>query len=169
MEVETVAVDTSDVDLPDNDELFTEYVQQLLYPEYGGASLFGNYGEQVLSESQQAVYEKLKSEIERVAKNGGSTQFYTGQDQYITLTWDTSETEADKLTSELSIHVGKILDCLMIDCPYELYWYDKTSGAGFHYNYMKNIEGNGKTASAKIGNFRFAVRRLIRIPVINMA
>ena len=57
VEVETVAVDTSDVDLPDNDELFTEYVQQLLYPEYGGASLFGNYGEQVLSESQQAVYE----------------------------------------------------------------------------------------------------------------
>lgn len=157
VEVETVAVDTSDVDLPDNDELFAEYVQQLLYPEYGGASLFGNYGEQVLSESQQAVYEKLKSEIERVAKNGGSTQFYTGQDQYITLTWDTSETEADKLTSELSIHVGKILDCLMVDCPYELYWYDKTSGAGFHYNYMKNIEGNGKTASAKIGNFQFAV------------
>lgn len=157
VEVETVAVDTSDVDLPDNDELFAEYVQQLLYPEYGGASLFGNYGEQVLSESQQAVYEKLKSEIERVAKNGGSTQFYTGQDQYITLTWDTSETEADTLTSELSIHVGKILDCLMVDCPYELYWYDKTSGAGFHYNYMKNIEGNGKTASAKIGNFQFAV------------
>lgn len=159
-EVETVTVDTSDADLPDNDELFAGYVQQLLYPEYG-VSLFSNYGESsgVLSADQKAIYDGLKQKITEVAQQGGSTTFYptigsNDTSNFFTISWQTSTTDTTQLKNELQEQFGTILDCLMVDCPYELYWYNKTVGAG--YSSVSPTASDG-IASAKIGNFRFTV------------
>ena len=159
MAVETVTIDTSDADLPDNDELLDGYVQQMLYPEYGGTSLFGNYGEQVLSDSQQAVYDALKGQIQAVAINGGSTTFFpligtNDITNFLSLSWETTSTDTNQLKTELKEQFGVILDCLMVDCPYELYWYDKVGGMTYSNTYPS---GDGTTASAKIGNFVFQV------------
>ena len=27
----------------------------------------------------------------------------------------------------MKLDISKIIDCLAVDCPYELYWYEKTS------------------------------------------
>lgn len=159
MAVETVTIDTSDADLPDNADLLDGYVQQMLYPEYGGTSLFGNYGEQVLSDSQQAVYDALKGQIQAVAINGGSTTFFpligtNDITNFLSLSWETTSTDTNQLKTELKEQFGVILDCLMVDCPYELYWYDKVGGMTYSNTYPS---GDGTTASAKIGNFVFQV------------
>ena len=160
VEIETVTVDTSDTDLPDNDALFAGYVQQLLYPEYG-VSLFGSYGESsgMLSADQKAIYDGLKQKITEVARQGGSTTFYptigsSDTSNFFTISWETTTTNSTQLKAELREQFGTILDCLMVDCPYELYWYDKTAGAG--YNLVPPTASDG-IASAKIGNFRFTV------------
>lgn len=160
VEIETVTVDTSDTDLPDNDALFAGYVQQLLYPEYG-VSLFGSYGENsgMLSADQKAIYDGLKQKITEVAQQGGSTTFYptigsSDTSNFFTISWETTTTNTTQLKTELQEQFGTILDCLMVDCPYELYWYDKTAGAG--YNSVSPTASDG-IASVKIGNFRFTV------------
>lgn len=162
VEIEQVTVQTSDIDLPDNDELFAGYVHQLFYPEDGGASLFGNYGESsgLLSADQKAIYDGLKQKIKEVAEQGGETTFYPtieGSDtsNFFTIRWETTTTDEKQLSNELQEQFRMILDCLMVDCPYELYWYDKTTnGAG--YSLMSPTASDG-VASAKIGNFRFTV------------
>lgn len=159
-ETETITVDTSDADLPDNDELFAGYVQQLMYPGYG-VSLFGNFGATALSESQKAVYDKLKNEITKVAQTGGSTTFLplkgeSDLSNFLTISWSSTTTESSALNAELTSQIGMIIDCLMVDCPYELYWYNKTEGAGLSYSQTAPT-GNGTTASAQIGNFQFSV------------
>ena len=65
---ETFTVDTSGADLPDNDELFAAYVQQLMYPSYGVTPL-ANWGmtSGVLNKDELGVYEILKSYIGQIA------------------------------------------------------------------------------------------------------
>ena len=151
VETETVAVDTSDADLPDHDELFAGYVQQMMYPQYG-VSTFANWGMDALTGLDKTIYEKLKAKIEAVA-NGqlASTSF--------TLTWadldiqQTSWTEeelgttiiADNTISQAAIAavmnkigynpaaVTNILDLLLVNCPFELYWFDKSTSQAFVY------------------------------------
>lgn len=173
VEVETVAVDTSDMDLPDNDELFAGYVQQLLYPEYG-ISTFGNYGETALTTAlDKAIYEQLKAKIQNVAENGGSTEFtlplqdlgiketWTKQELGVTGDWsvDQSFTEEAKNAIQTKIFTqdtSKIIDVLLADCPYELYWFDKTKG--YSSTAYPSASVSGETLTFKGGlEFSFAV------------
>lgn len=112
----TETVDTLDADLADNDELFAGYVQQLMYPSYG-VSLFADWGSStgVLNDSEKEIYTQLKSKIESVAANGGSTEF-TLDVSSLDITW-TGEEDGYKTMLDTS----KIIDCLLVDCPYDLY------------------------------------------------
>lgn len=129
----TEAVDTSDADLPDNDELFAGYVQGLLYPSYGSISLFANWGSStgVLNDAEQGIYTQLKEQIMYVAANGGSTEF-TLDVSSLNITW----TGASDGYKEI-LNTSKIVDCLLVDCPYDLYWFDKTAGASWGVNYSQ--------------------------------
>lgn len=145
VEAGTVAVDTSDVDLPDNEELFAGYVQQLLYPEYG-ISTFGNYGETALTTAlDKAIYEQLKEKIQDVAASGGSTEFtlplqdlgiketWTKQELGVTGDWSVDQSFTEEVKNAIQTKIftqdtSKIIDVLLADCPYELYWFDKTKG-----------------------------------------
>ena len=128
----TETVDTLDADLADNDELFAGYVQQLMYPSYG-VSLFADWGSStgVLNDSEKEIYTQLKSKIESVAANGGSTEF-TLDVSSLDITW-TGEEDGYKTMLDTS----KIIDCLLVDCPYDLYWFDKTAGARWGMSYSQ--------------------------------
>ena len=152
-------VDTSDANLADNDELLAQYVQQLMYPKYksiASISTFANWGStsNVLNDSEKTIYSKLKTEIENVAKNGGSTVFFSNQG--LALTWETNSTSTDALKSEIGAEIGKIIDCLLVDCPYDLYWYDKTESGGIGYSFLAPT-ADGTTATCTVRNFQFAV------------
>lgn len=144
VETETVAVDTSDADLPDNDELFAGYVQQMMYPQYG-VSTFANFGMDALTGLDKTIYEKLKAKIKNVAEQGGSTEFTLSlQELGIEPEWTkeelgitgnlaengtfTQETVNAFQTKVFTQDNQKIIRTLMVDCPYDLYWYDKTAG-----------------------------------------
>ena len=64
-----VTVDTSDADLPDNDELFALYLQQQMYPDRVPSTM-ANWGrtEDVLNADELAIYNTLREYIEKVAK-----------------------------------------------------------------------------------------------------
>lgn len=140
-EIQTYIPDADD--LPDNDELFAGFVEREFYGENGIATL-GVYGENVLTGLNAKIYTALKEKVAKVA--GGelsSTKF--------TLTWEElgitqkSWTEEEIGVSIIvdgnfnsaaiakvmeiieydSVSVSTIMDCLLADCPYELYWYNK--------------------------------------------
>ena len=135
----TETVDTSDIALADNDELFAGYVNQLLYPSRGGVSLLANWGSSagVLNANERDIYNQLKGEIEDVAANGGSTVFQLTAPN---ITWNTTAS-GEELKTEAAQKFGSavstrdILNCLLVDCPYELYWYDKTNTGGTGWSY----------------------------------
>ena len=135
----TETVDTSDIALADNDELFAGYVNQLLYPSRGGVSLLANWGSSagVLNDNERDIYNQLKGEIEDVAANGGSTVFQLTAPN---ITWNTTAS-GEELKTEAAQKFGSavstrdILNCLLVDCPYELYWYDKTDTGGTGWSY----------------------------------
>lgn len=138
--------------LPDNDELFAGYVEQTMYADFnGGISLFSTdnhtAGSQ-LTDLDAKIYTALEAKIKEVA-NGreSSTQFtLSWADLGITQTiWTATElgvtaiVEDNSITSDTtsaiqakvgydSTQVSTIVRCLMMDYPYELYWYDKTEG-----------------------------------------
>ena len=131
--------------LPDSEELFAGYVMRTFYGGRGIA-LLRNYGESALDGYDLSLYGKLKEKIEAIAASGGSTSFSVTLDEPIT--WATTaggsdlEAEAGEKFRE-AIHLETILSCLLADCPYELYWYDKTEGTSFGYT----IRSDGKQAS----------------------
>ena len=122
----TETVDTLDADLADNDELFAGYVQQLMYPSYG-VSLFADWGSStgVLNDSEKEIYTQLKSKIESVAANGGSTKFELDVSS-LNITWTGGENGYKTV-----FDTSKIIMCLLVDCPYDLYWFNKRAGAGW--------------------------------------
>lgn len=110
-----------DIDMPGNDELFAGYIEQLFYGD-SGVSLYGNTGGKFLEGTAKEIYDVLKIEISKVA-NGGqiSTQFNVNNINYNGV-----------VTGEAVRPIMKeVVDCLLMDYPYDLYWFDKTKGYAF--------------------------------------
>ena len=127
----------------DNDELFGEYASQFFYEKDASTAPATSIGESVLSGVQQALYEEMKTKVTSIAANGGSTKLKISSD--LGLRWQTSATGA-RLEKEVSQHfdnldTDKVLSCLRIDCPYELYWYEKTAYTEWGYNYSVSVSG----------------------------
>lgn len=152
---EEVTVDTSDADLPSNDELFALYMQQLMYPGQVPSTM-ANWGqeENVLNEKERAVYDTLKSFIQSVAKGANAENGIIKTEAIAIPVSDTFTYEQVNATgpddAELSskviaalgkeIDLGKVLDCLLVDCPAELYWYDKVAGITYGYSFTITTE-----------------------------
>lgn len=140
--------------LPDADELFAGYVEEQFYGDgaspatasgdglsvrrspsmslfYSGVQAFANYGGSHLSGRNLQIYNSLKTSILNVAANGGSTTFTVLLDSPITWAGDLSQAEAQ---FNANVDFYGIIDCLLVDHPYELYWYDKTVGTKVSYS-----------------------------------
>ncbi len=137
---------TDNIDLPDSDELFEGYVEKTFYGDYG-ASVYSTTARDNLSEADAKIYDALKPEIAKIA-NGESESAKISIDNSLlpkaTFTPDelgvTSFTESTINTAKANINAEKlgfdfveICEALMYDCPYELYWFDKTIGYGISY------------------------------------
>ena len=128
-----------EADIPDNDELFEGYVYQLFYGN-DGISLYGNVGDR-LTGDEEIIYDTLKAYIEKVASGEvTSTQKIpiNGLSIYNSLTG--TEEEIGAAVSEKTRHV---LSYLLMDCPYDLYWFDKTKGMQTPYQYSVDA-GSGQ-------------------------
>lgn len=141
---ETGVIVPEDPGLPDNEELLDGYVMNILGLN-SGISTLANYGDKVLNEQEKAIYDQLKASIAGVASDGGSTEFELVSDNSWTFTYEELGWSGwpEKITDEMNaqllqktgISIEKIIDALLVDCPYELYWYDKTDGASIAYSY----------------------------------
>lgn len=120
-----------------SEELFAGYVEQTLYKSlyeqlYSDTAAYGNYGETHLNTLEKYYYHKLKSFIEDVAAGRQAT---TGIEIPI---GSASEAELGKpfnqLTGdEVDRALQNVFHTLLVDCPYDLYWFDKTDGVSGQY------------------------------------
>lgn len=163
----TITVD--DEELPDSEELLEGYFQQQTMEELygdGGISTYGSYGVEKLSESDRKLYDALKGEIEKVAKGGIESTSFTftakelGMDKPLTAddlgvsSLDTEEAQ-EKLMAHWLGRMETIHDLLLVNTPYEMFWYDKTKTGGMSYGMSMSFSTD--TISAAEITIMFAV------------
>lgn len=118
----------------------------------GARDIFaGEHGQTLFADNADALdlYEELKEFIEDVAENGGSTVFtyycnYTASGSYSTVSSEAYD----------ALEINDIFYCLIADCPYDLYWMDKTTGVTISRSGYNNSNG---TATVTYFRFSFAV------------
>ena len=146
LDVETVVEESAavDVDLPDNDELFAAYVEQLMYGG-SGVALFGTQGKDRLTAANEiALYEALEKTIKEVA---AGTRTDTQSISVSLSGSDNSWNDADDLKNSMR----KVMHALMADLPAELYWFDKT--VGYSYSYSTSTYAPSKISFAVSANY----------------
>lgn len=116
--IEEILISGDELDIPDSDDLFSEYVDRVFYEDTDLANFANpNYGRQSLTIAiDREVYDLLKAEITKIA-NG------TRSDTKITVNLSQSWTNY-KTSWTL------VINALLADLPYDFYWFDKTSSFG---------------------------------------
>ena len=171
-------------DLPSNDELFKGYLEQLFYGTSTYSLGFGESDLSALNENEKKVYKLLKDFVTEVA-NGDreSTEFYIcpedteidGQkyQKNIDLTdikfskdfsWEEGDGEAvrTQASKELQEEISQEIDCnkiirtLLLDCPYELYWFAKTEGYIASPRIFSSWSPSNKKGTATAEYFQFS-------------
>lgn len=135
---EIEATDFSD----DNQALLDAYVESLFYATPGISLFSSSYGENLLTGRNLEIYQQHKPLIENVAKNGGSTTFDATFTPIIWTTQNTGEALSNEISEKFTenIETQKILDCLLLDCSYEAYWFGRKWSWG--YSCTKKTSGN---------------------------
>ena len=140
---DSVAVEA---DPSENDELFALYAEAKLYG-YEMAT-FGTAGRDSLNAIEQSIYDALKIQIEDVAANGGSTAFAVTGISGLKTVWTNEEVSfSDTDTTQVKeafkaqFSSGAIMNALLRDCPYDLYWFDKTETGGTSTSYSVDLSG----------------------------
>lgn len=155
-------VDTSNAasevlaELPDNDTLYEGYVQNVLYGN--GIETYGLCAGDNLTGPAKTMYDYLKPRIKEVAANGGETAIifmdaWSHEDDYL---WK-GDTE-EEIKANMAAGAKQVVNALLLDCPYEMYWYD--ASAGYKYNW------EGDTTRRVISAITFTVAKQYR-PDIN--
>lgn len=132
-----------DADLPENDELFAYYVDSKLYG-YEIAT-FGTRARERLNAAEQGLYDALKPKIEAVALSGGSTVFTLSEVSGLKTSWSNTELGVTQITGDnvrdvvkkavdAQFNLDKLMGALRDDCPFDMYWFDKTEGGGMGYS-----------------------------------
>lgn len=151
-------------DLADADELFEGYVEQEFFGE-SGLSLLADYAASYLDGYSLEVYYALKSCVTTAAAEGGSTIFTITLENPITWSTDGTYSDTSYLRTEAKeqltdvIDFDAIMDCLLMDCPYELYWYDKTQSTTLGYTItVYRDETDGTITGGSIGTLVFTMQ-----------
>ena len=136
-------VDTSNAasevlaELPDNDTLYEGYVQNVLYGN--GIETYGLCAGDNLTGPVKTMYDYLKPRIKEVAANGGETTIifedaWSHEEDYL---WK-GDTE-EEIKANMAAGAKQVVNALLLDCPYEMYWYD--TSAGYKYNWESDTTG----------------------------
>ena len=125
----------------DNDALFEAWLKKVLpgMPPNGNLRP-ANSGRAMLDGVNLKLYEALLPMIREVAEgNRTSTEFSISADDVGMGSWWTAEelglqnfddgtATINALLGKTGFSSGKIMQALLLDCPYELYWFDKVKG-----------------------------------------
>jgi len=122
-----------EVDLPDQEDLFAGYVQQQFYEE---AAVFGSAAGNRLSGDEKLAYNALVSVIKQIASGQRtSTKISIGArlgkltfEDGTTGVFDAEVEVAFSQTDFSDASLSRVLNALLTDLPYELYWFDKATG-----------------------------------------
>ncbi len=119
----------SEDDAESNQELLEEYIKEQVFG-FGVSTFFDDSCDALMpNECSLQIFRDLKEEIARIAANGGSSVISINLEEPITFNYPSSNfndvfwQEVEKVVDTSLIHIS-----LLADCPYELYWYDKTRG-----------------------------------------
>lgn len=143
-------------ELPDNDTLYEGYVQNVLYGN--GIETYGLCAGDNLTGPAKTMYDYLKPRIKEVAANGGETAiifkdaWFKGED-YL---WKGDNEE--EIKADMAAGVKQVVNALLLDCPYEMYWYD--TSAGYEYSW----EG-GCTTGYVASSISFIVAKQYRVDI----
>ena len=167
----TVTVITGTLD--SNQKLLEGYIQKEMYSIGEKPSDRKEAGGKALPAADQRLYDKLLADIKKVA--GGektSTVFsynvadiydktvYTKDDLGIGSVFNKDGTltqEADKALNSINMDVSPVMDALLFDFPYELYWYDKEAGTAVNSPEI-NIDEEKFTVTGQL-TFSFRVSK----------
>ena len=111
--------------------LLEGYLYKTFYGD-SGISLFGVAAYNALDANKKCLYSGMKSAIEDIA---------AGRRTSTVITVDVSERNASASSLDAAkskFAVGVVLDALLHDCPYEFYWFDKTSGTKISFSYISS-------------------------------
>lgn len=118
-----------DVDgLPSDEELFRGYAEGVLYGS--GAATFGTFAGDRLDGDLKLAYDALVPVLKEIASGkqenaaisiGDTFEDYTAD---VAVAFEGSAFSEDQIVQTL----GTLLDALLADLPYDLYWFDKVAG-----------------------------------------
>lgn len=128
-------------DVEDESILYEEYVDSIFHSgvyEYSAYSIAPSFS----LEAYYDVYNSLYSSICDVASGTLSSSKFSLSNR-IVFPYEMSHVTEESSSSELlnasisctKAMLNEILDVLRINCPYELYWYDKTQGTNASFSY----------------------------------
>ncbi len=124
--------------LPEGQEILDSYALNMLYPQYS-INLFSLGPEKLSDPRQQYIYGQLKEWLTAVAEKGNPA-YLNMNTSGAELSWSYDElgisgpSDQQLQSSFLTMSgIDNVLNCLVVDMPYELYWYDKTQGVKSHY------------------------------------
>lgn len=151
----------------ENDKLFNNYVDRLLYPDRYAARKAASVAGSRLSGPEKMLYDALKPHISKLANGTISDTFTivtvnnTGfENVYFTrselgvssfLDGDYLSTEVTTaINDKIKIDYSSVHNALLFDSPSELYWYDKTAGVYFLPRAIISEDGESLCYSGKI-------------------
>lgn len=143
--------------LPEEDEQIAGYIlQSFNSAAFGGVATFGRQAGDFLAEGslEGLAYNELKPALEKIASGDtGSTVISLSETLLTDLRWSAEELgcvllQGGSVTAEAksavwaklneALDFDRLLSALLADCPYELYWYDKTAGVNVGYGISAN-------------------------------
>lgn len=120
--------DASEVlaELPDNDTLYEGYVQNVLYGN--GIETYGSCAGDNLTGQNKELYDDIKARIKNVAANGGTTAFSCFDTYGVGVKYKWKGINYEDARKNRDKELEKVVSALLLDCPYEMYWYDTDKG-----------------------------------------
>ena len=149
----------------DNDALFGIYLKQALpgmVSRHTNAS--AQTGRKSLSGLSLKLYDALVPMIREVAQGKRVSTLMSVEDDKIDLSdsWWTAEQlgveslddsgVGNAILAAEGFDQKKILQALLADCPYDLYWFNKATGGGMGWNYIKYTDTINGVRCARLGN-----------------
>lgn len=139
-----------------NDELFEGYVDQQFYGDCGIATYSVDRMGDRLPAKEKKVYQYLKKEITQIAngeRENAKLEFpvsllldklsYTAEElgvDAIVKNNAISQEAVDAMNEKVSYNATEVMNALFMDCPYELYWFEKSRG----YSYAVGVRLSAK-------------------------
>ena len=121
----------ADEDLPSSEELFAGYVEQQFYGEIKSANgipaVYGTAAGARLTGNDKIIYDAMVPYIKQLA-NGTRTKATISVGQSVSYQGTNYIPDVQATFSGTTVNHRKIVMALLIDMPFECYWFDKTTG-----------------------------------------